>query len=109
MKRASATPQGAEGAGEQVHKYSLLIPLLHLNIPYKHNNSKHRTEFIQSVSAWVLLKITIPVGLRVQNAIQKPSRDFKLRRYIEEKLGRLATNNAGISEVRIERKADQID
>jgi len=35
--------------------------------------------------------------------------DFKLRRYIEEKLGRLATNNAGISEVRIERKADQID
>ncbi len=35
--------------------------------------------------------------------------DFKLRRYIEEKLGRLASNNAGISEVRIERKADQID
>lgn len=35
--------------------------------------------------------------------------DFKLRRYIEEKLGRLAANNAGISEVRIERKADQIE
>jgi len=35
--------------------------------------------------------------------------DYKLRRYIEQKLGRLAANNAGISEVRIERKADQID
>ena len=35
--------------------------------------------------------------------------DYKIRRYIEEKLGRLAANNAGISEVRIERKADQID
>jgi len=35
--------------------------------------------------------------------------DFKLRNYIEQKLGRLAANNAGISEVRIERKADQID
>lgn len=35
--------------------------------------------------------------------------DFKIRRYVEEKLGRLAANNAGISEVRIERKADQID
>ncbi|PAX55167.1 30S ribosomal protein S3 [Brunnivagina elsteri] len=35
--------------------------------------------------------------------------DYKLRKYIEEKLGRLAQNNAGISEVRIERKADQID
>lgn len=35
--------------------------------------------------------------------------DFKIRQYIEEKLGRLAANNAGISEVRIERKADQID
>jgi small subunit ribosomal protein S3 len=35
--------------------------------------------------------------------------DYKLRQYIEKKLGRLAQNNAGISEVRIERKADQID
>jgi small subunit ribosomal protein S3 len=35
--------------------------------------------------------------------------DHKLRKYIELKLGRLAQNNAGISEVRIERKADQID
>lgn len=35
--------------------------------------------------------------------------DFKLRQYIEQKLGRLASNNAGISEVRIERKADQIE
>lgn len=35
--------------------------------------------------------------------------DHKLRKYIEEKLGRYAQNNAGISEVRIERKADQID
>ncbi|BAZ13997.1 30S ribosomal protein S3 [Calothrix sp. NIES-4071] len=35
--------------------------------------------------------------------------DFKLRKYIDEKLGRYAQNNAGISEVRIERKADQID
>jgi len=35
--------------------------------------------------------------------------DYKLRQYIEQKLGRLAQNNAGISEVRIERKADQID
>ncbi len=35
--------------------------------------------------------------------------DYKLRQYIERKLGRLAPNNAGISEVRIERKADQID
>lgn len=35
--------------------------------------------------------------------------DFKIRRYVEEKLGRLAANNAGISDVRIERKADQID
>lgn len=35
--------------------------------------------------------------------------DYKLRKYIEEKLGRYAQNNAGISEVRIERKADQID
>ncbi len=35
--------------------------------------------------------------------------DFKLRRYVEEKLGRLATNNAGISEVKIDRKADQIE
>ena len=35
--------------------------------------------------------------------------DYKIRRYIEEKLGRLAANNAGISDVRIERKADQID
>jgi small subunit ribosomal protein S3 len=35
--------------------------------------------------------------------------DYKLRKYIDEKLGRYAQNNAGISEVRIERKADQID
>ncbi|MDB9373716.1 30S ribosomal protein S3 [Nodularia sphaerocarpa] len=35
--------------------------------------------------------------------------DYKLRQYIEQKLGKLAQNNAGISEVRIERKADQID
>lgn len=35
--------------------------------------------------------------------------DHKLRQYIEQKLGRSAQNNAGISEVRIERKADQID
>ncbi|MBD2363971.1 MULTISPECIES: 30S ribosomal protein S3 [Nostocaceae] len=35
--------------------------------------------------------------------------DYKLRKYIEQKLGRYAQNNAGISEVRIERKADQID
>lgn len=35
--------------------------------------------------------------------------DYKLRNYVEQKLGRLAQNNAGISEVRIERKADQID
>ncbi|BAY83442.1 30S ribosomal protein S3 [Calothrix parasitica NIES-267] len=35
--------------------------------------------------------------------------DHKLRQYIEKKLGREAQNNAGISEVKIERKADQID
>lgn len=35
--------------------------------------------------------------------------DYKLRQYIDKKLGRSAQNNAGISEVRIERKADQID
>lgn len=35
--------------------------------------------------------------------------DHKLRQYIEKKLGKNAQNNAGISEVRIERKADQID
>ncbi len=35
--------------------------------------------------------------------------DYKLRQYIENKLGRNAQNNAGISEVKIERKADQID
>lgn len=35
--------------------------------------------------------------------------DYKLRQYIEQKLGRLAANNAGISDVRIERKADQIE
>lgn len=35
--------------------------------------------------------------------------DFKLRHYVEQKLGRLASNNAGISEVRIDRKADQIE
>lgn len=35
--------------------------------------------------------------------------DYKLRKYIDEKLGRYAQNNAGICEVKIERKADQID
>jgi len=35
--------------------------------------------------------------------------DHKLRQYIDNKLGRNAQNNAGISEVKIERKADQID
>ena len=35
--------------------------------------------------------------------------DHKLRQYIENKLGRNAQNNAGISEVKNERKADQID
>ena len=35
--------------------------------------------------------------------------DYKLRQYIDKKLGKNAQNNAGISEVRIERKADQID
>ncbi|NJL80457.1 MAG: 30S ribosomal protein S3 [Richelia sp. RM2_1_2] len=35
--------------------------------------------------------------------------DYKLRQYIDSKLGRNAQNNAGISEVKIERKADQID
>ena len=35
--------------------------------------------------------------------------DHKLRKYIDSKLGRYTQNNAGISEVRIERKADQID
>ncbi len=35
--------------------------------------------------------------------------DHKLRQYIEKKLGREAQNNAGISEVKIERKAEQID
>lgn len=35
--------------------------------------------------------------------------DYKLRQYVEQKLGRLASNNAGISEVRIDRKADQIE
>jgi small subunit ribosomal protein S3 len=35
--------------------------------------------------------------------------DYKLRQYIDSKLGRSAQNNAGISEVKIERKADQID
>jgi len=35
--------------------------------------------------------------------------DYKLRQYIDKELGRYAQNNAGISEVRIERKADQID
>ncbi len=35
--------------------------------------------------------------------------DHKLREYIDNKLGRNAQNNAGISEVKIERKADQID
>jgi len=46
-------------------------------------------KFIQSVSAWVLLKITIPVGLRPER-YPETLEDFKLRRYIEEKLGRLA-------------------
>jgi small subunit ribosomal protein S3 len=35
--------------------------------------------------------------------------DYKLRKYIDEKLGRYAQNNAGICQVKIERKADQID
>lgn len=35
--------------------------------------------------------------------------DRKLRQYIEQKLGRYASNNAGIADVRIERKADQIE
>jgi small subunit ribosomal protein S3 len=35
--------------------------------------------------------------------------DHKLRQYIEQKLGRYAANNAGIADVRIERKADQIE
>ncbi|MDJ0695276.1 MAG: 30S ribosomal protein S3 [Mastigocoleus sp. MO_167.B18] len=35
--------------------------------------------------------------------------DHKLRQYIDSKLGRYTQNNAGISEVKIERKADQID
>ncbi|CDN11388.1 MAG: 30S ribosomal protein S3 [Richelia sp.] len=35
--------------------------------------------------------------------------DHKLRQYIDKELGRYAQNNAGISEVKIERKADQID
>jgi small subunit ribosomal protein S3 len=35
--------------------------------------------------------------------------DYKLRKYIDEKLGRYAQNNAGICLVKIERKADQID
>lgn len=35
--------------------------------------------------------------------------DYKLRQYVEQKLGRLAANNAGIADVRIERKADQIE
>jgi small subunit ribosomal protein S3 len=35
--------------------------------------------------------------------------DYKLRQYVEQKLGRLAANNAGIAGVRIERKADQIE
>jgi small subunit ribosomal protein S3 len=35
--------------------------------------------------------------------------DYKLRQYIDKELGRYAQNNAGISEVKIERKADQID
>jgi len=44
--------------------------------------------------------------LRPERYPETLQEDFKLRRY-REKLGRLA-NNAGISEVRIERKADQI-
>jgi small subunit ribosomal protein S3 len=35
--------------------------------------------------------------------------DHKLRNYLQEKLGRQAPNNAGISQIKIERKADQID
>ncbi|EFA71787.1 30S ribosomal protein S3 [Cylindrospermopsis raciborskii CENA303] len=35
--------------------------------------------------------------------------DHKLRQYIEQKLGRNAQNNAGLSEIHIERKADQVD
>ncbi len=35
--------------------------------------------------------------------------DYKLRQYIEKKLGRLAANNAGIAQVKISRKADQIE
>lgn len=35
--------------------------------------------------------------------------DYKLRQYVEQKLGRLASNNAGISGVKISRKADQIE
>lgn len=35
--------------------------------------------------------------------------DHKLRKYIDRELGRYAQNNAGISEVKIERKADQVD
>ena len=35
--------------------------------------------------------------------------DHRLRQYIQDKLGRYAQNNAGISDVRIERKADQIE
>ncbi|MDJ0615567.1 MAG: 30S ribosomal protein S3 [Calothrix sp. MO_192.B10] len=35
--------------------------------------------------------------------------DHKLRQYIDKELGRYAQNNAGISDVKIERKADQID
>jgi len=64
-------------------------------------------KFIQSVSPPVLPKNTIRVGLRVLI-----SRNPKRRLCcvdIEEKLGRLAANNAGISEVRIERKADQLN
>ncbi|MDJ0798028.1 MAG: 30S ribosomal protein S3 [Calothrix sp. MO_167.B12] len=35
--------------------------------------------------------------------------DYKLRQYIDKELGRYTQNNAGISDVKIERKADQID
>lgn len=35
--------------------------------------------------------------------------DYKIRQYVEQKLGRLASNNAGISGVKISRKADQIE
>jgi len=35
--------------------------------------------------------------------------DYKLRQYVEQKLGRLASNNAGIAGVKISRKADQIE